>query len=824
MTDTTLDKTLPIGPTHIERTPAQPWGTTKRQWAQSYRLGGKHIMPTVDDPTVEKHPKAATSPATKAPGFIPKHDPRAIGISGAGRDRGSTPEEIREYAQHPAHAVGILTRNIRALDFDFKLPSVIPDDFDIEGFQTLASEVFLTIRRKLPQGDKMPMRWRPSHEQMDVAKALGWVQGATTEMKAPDFNGDHADALKLPSSGSWVLLFRFKDDELADVMGEPAEPFNKEVMFTPAGQMEVQGDGSFQVLTGRHKSGLPQLWCVNGVHGFDLPTYDDIPAITRAEFADFMDFVRSAYPDPRNEERKHPAGDLPDSDMNPDDDPVVSYVLTSGMDKAFKKIRDGRWVCSCPNADNHHSPSGPTSTVYFPEGWNGKQRGFKCMHSECNEGRVTVAHYLKHIGYTEHRIVEAFEAETTPAPPPAVTASGTAVTPLRFSASGALEVTQYNVNTLLCNPTYCNIMFSNDTFTGNARYSIAAQPARSMHKATVNEVYNYLVAECGLPAKCSLTVIGDAITLALDMHSHSSAQAALGLLEWDKVKRLDMWLPKVLGEKATPYLRICGRYIMTAIVGRLLKPGLKVDITPIFYGPNGVRKSTLVRKLALNESWYDETAIDARDKDLMIKLMGKAVVELGELRGFASRDAEGIKAWLTAQSDNYRMPYDVFATDRPRQFVCIGTTNDYQFLNDRISLRRFAPIETPRQIDTEWVEANITQLYAEAKHAFLSDGLPWQELEKLAEPFCKAVSLRDPWEDAVDAWHKSEYGPAGTFSATEALQHAVGIRPYGHTPSNMARMSAVLRSCGAKLDPMNRWYFPSDDSDSDSVNDLSDIL
>ena len=80
-------------------------------------------------------------------------------------------------------------------------------------------EVFLTLRRMLPQGHKMPMRWRPSREQMDAAKALGWVHGATTEMKAPDFNGDHADALKLPSSGSWVLLFRFKDDELADVMG-----------------------------------------------------------------------------------------------------------------------------------------------------------------------------------------------------------------------------------------------------------------------------------------------------------------------------------------------------------------------------------------------------------------------------------------------------------------------------------------------------------------------------------------------------------------------------------------------------------------------------
>jgi P4 family phage/plasmid primase-like protien len=55
----------------------------------------------------------------------------------------------------------------------------------------------------------------------------------------------------------------------------------------------------------------------------------------------------------------------------------------------------------CPNVASglvtHSQPDSATSTSYFPEGLNGKTRGFKCFHSHCVD--LKLRSFLAHIGY-----------------------------------------------------------------------------------------------------------------------------------------------------------------------------------------------------------------------------------------------------------------------------------------------------------------------------------------------------------------------------------------------------------------------------------------
>ena len=362
--------------------------------------------------------------------------------------------------------------------------------------------------------------------------------------------------------------------------------------------------------------------------------------------------------------------------------------------------------------------------------------------------------------------------------------------------------TQANVNNLL-DPRNSKVYCSHDSFTAQSSYAYESDlEPRDFNDATTNEVYHYLVEHCRLDPKCPLMRVEQALILQVMEHTYSSAERVLSKLTWDGVPRLHDWLARALDSRNTPYLSTLGTYMLTAIAGRLLEPGLKVDITPILYGPPGTRKSTLVSVLALQPEWAGVANLETRDRELQFQLLGKSVVEIAELRGFHTRDAEGIKAWLTTTADNFRIPYAKYSYDRPRQFVTIGTTNAYVFLTEDVTVRRFAPVEVFRTINTEMVIQEREQLYAEAIQHFRLHGVPWADLEKLAEAETARVVINDPWGDVLDEW--LAIAPA-RITLSSALSQAIGLSITRQSASQATRMAKLLRSRGYSQQTDNSW-------------------
>lgn len=114
---------------------------------------------------------------------------------------------------------------------------------------------------------------------------------------------------------------------------------------------------------------------------------------------------------------------------------------------------------------------------------------------------------------------------------------------------------------------------------------------------------------------------------------------------------------------------------------RVYKPGNKFDYTIILQGSQGIGKSTFLKLMALDDSWFNDS-LDSLDSDKAVQsLTGSWIIELAELKSLArtAGGVESVKRFLTATQDKYRIPYERRADTFYRQCVFAGTTNKDDF-------------------------------------------------------------------------------------------------------------------------------------------------
>ena len=173
----------------------------------------------------------------------------------------------------------------------------------------------------------------------------------------------------------------------------------------------------------------------------------------------------------------------------------------------------------------------------------------------------------------------------------------------------------------------------------------------------------------------------------------------------------------------------------------------------------------------------------------------------------ARSEMEGVKAFLTQNSDHYRPPYGIATVDRPRTCVFIATTNAATYLPDATGNRRFLPVPC-KNVNIAVLRAGRDQLLAEAdavlrrmaRHAVKAGrvrqgkALPQDLAEKFSLPqrhWIEAANLSDqrrivdPVEEALPAIVRQleQFSPhqlpsGGKFIASADLlmhlRHAIG--------------------------------------------------
>lgn len=188
----------------------------------------------------------------------------------------------------------------------------------------------------------------------------------------------------------------------------------------------------------------------------------------------------------------------------------------------------------------------------------------------------------------------------------------------------------------------------------------------------------------------------------------------------------------------------------------------------VFTGGQGIGKTKGARKLlprALRKYFKESVALDLRDKDSRKAATSSWITEFGELEGtFRRSDIAGLKAFLSQEVDEIRMPYAVKASRLERRTNFIATVNETQFLADQTGNRRFVPLSVTR-VDPGWSDEEVDQIWAEAWARYIAGDTWWAtspEEDVLARN-AERYRIKPEVEEAIEA--EFEWGQPPDFDA-----------------------------------------------------------
>lgn len=697
----------------------------------AWRLWSETLGLTEDLLPVVSNPNAPISPNSKMRtlGKTPSRYNQACMVSGIAEwtSHRATAREIEAWSREPDYGLCVQTRRLRAIDMDVE------------------------------EGGSILQQWLTSLDPL---------------LMAP---------FRYRADSSRVLIpFWFE------------EPLFKHVVPVEGGMIEILGDGQQFVAEGTHPSGERYVW-----------TGYEFPALTPEQFALLLLELGEIATGPiriahgRRNKAEH---------IDVEDD-VAAWLIDNW--ETYDGGPDGQIFIACPFAEEHSTDTGPSSTAYFPAGTGGYSEGnFVCLHAHCtgrgraeflnatgfvaggfdslpasseNPGRDTPDNRRNAAeNYTEHvpaesrkdcRIEGAPTGRAETAVPAATNISEGRSRDIgedrrsrqiqiaeerwpvmaRDSAS-RIEPTMSNMIAALSTPAMVRQHIAYDRFR-DAIVRAERMPGELQWQEFRDTDYARLRVE--LEARgfkpFGMEMLRLAVLTVAEGAQIDTAVEWLNRIRWDGAPRMSTFCIRGWGWADTPYSRAVGRYVWTALAGRVLEPGCQADMAPILVGAQGRRKTTAIKAMAPGHEFYVEVKLSDKEDNLSRMMRGVLVGELEELRGLNSKAIEEIKAFITRTDEKWIPKFREFATAFPRRLLFFGSTNEPEFLADPTGERRWLPGECG-PLDVDWIRANRDQLWAEGATLFNLDGVDWQDAERLATFEHPKFKVSDPWETLIARW------------------------------------------------------------------------
>ena len=286
------------------------------------------------------------------------------------------------------------------------------------------------------------------------------------------------------------------------------------------------------------------------------------------------------------------------------------------------------------------------------------------------------------------------------------------------------------------------------------------------------------------------------------------------LPEWDGTPRKDLLLIECLGAEDSPYTRAVTALLLRAAVARAYQPGCKYDYMVVLQGPQGIGKSTLLRRLAMRDELFVDDVKNIGTKEAQELIQGRWFVELAELAAFKGRQVETLKSFITSQTDSYRVPYAKRPVQLPRRCVLVGTTNLGEYLEDPTGNRRFMPVRCGRSATRDIFAPDFFEYVQQVWAEVLADYrvcpnrglvLP-RAVEDEANAMRERATTEDPWIGLIGRFltGKRQGEPVCTMQILiEAIQMP---RERVQKRDNMRVSNIITRRFPEwKRCPSNRW-------------------
>ena len=193
---------------------------------------------------------------------------------------------------------------------------------------------------------------------------------------------------------------------------------------------------------------------------------------------------------------------------------------------------------------------------------------------------------------------------------------------------------------------------------------------------------------------------------------------------WDGQDRLPDFLNSLTTEESAQ-LRdmLLKKWLISCVAAAYETNGVELEGILVLQGAQGLGKTLWFKRLCdYNKGWLLEGAtLNPSDKDSVKRAVSHWIVELGEIEStFKKSDIDQLKAFVTAKTDELRLPYDRAFTTYQRRTAFYASVNAREFLTDTSGNRRFWVLAV-RDINVNH-GVNMQQLWAQIKETMYVPG------------------------------------------------------------------------------------------------------
>jgi len=202
-------------------------------------------------------------------------------------------------------------------------------------------------------------------------------------------------------------------------------------------------------------------------------------------------------------------------------------------------------------------------------------------------------------------------------------------------------------------------------------------------------------------------------------------------IPWDGHSRMQGFLNSLVTHDSNQLKEMLMRkWLISCLAAAYEENGVELEGILVLQGAQGLGKTLWFKRLCdYDRGWLLEGAtLNPSDKDSVKRAVSHWIVELGEIEStFKKSDIDQLKAFVTAKTDELRLPYDRAFTTYQRRTAFYASVNAREFLTDTSGNRRFwvlavKDIDVNHGVDMQqlWAEVKETMYIKGQKNWFLS--------------------------------------------------------------------------------------------------------
>ena len=166
------------------------------------------------------------------------------------------------------------------------------------------------------------------------------------------------------------------------------------------------------------------------------------------------------------------------------------------------------------------------------------------------------------------------------------------------------------------------------------------------------------------------------------------------------------------------------KMFLISLIARAKVPGCKVDTALILQGEQDRKKTSFFQSL-VGKKLFQTAQSSNNPVDELRALHQSWLIEWGEVEYTTTKRGNAqMKAFMSQETDRFRVSYGRTIETRKRRFVMCGTTNRDDFLNDSTGSRRFWVVPVTKDIDHELIASIRDKVFGEALYLYES-GEKW---------------------------------------------------------------------------------------------------